>query len=72
MIFRITYRDDSGIHESIVVESTEWEALLKIKKEIPINSKFDVREIKQVNEAGVVSTKTIKKFKRPMTNSGKE
>lgn len=65
MIFKIIYRNDTGIHESIVVADSEFEGLLLVKKENPIDGKFDVKETTEITGSGVLSTKTIKVFKRP-------
>ncbi|MCM3005683.1 hypothetical protein [Priestia koreensis] len=69
MIFKIIYRNDIGVYESIVAAESELEALLIVKKENPIDGKFDIKEIMEVSGSGILSTKTIKSFKRPQEQS---
>ncbi|SHR09757.1 Uncharacterised protein [Mycobacteroides abscessus subsp. abscessus] len=66
MIYKIIYRNDTGVHECIVKEQSELHALLRIKKEkSAVGDKFDVKEVTEITGSGVLSTKTIKIFKRP-------
>lgn len=65
MIYKIIYRNDIGVYECIVAAESEFEALLLVKKENPIDGKFDVKEVTEITGSGVLSTKTIKIFKRP-------
>lgn len=65
MIFKITVRNEVGLHEYIVNCGSELEALLLVKKENPVDGKFDVKEVTVITGSGVLSTKTIKIFKRP-------
>lgn len=69
MFFKITYRNDIGVYESIVSAESEFEALLMVKKENPIDGKFDVKEVIEVSGSGILSSKTIKTFKRPQEQS---
>ncbi|SDM41707.1 hypothetical protein [Bacillus sp. OK048] len=65
MIYKIIYRDDDAIHESIVSAESEFQALLLVKKENPIDVKFDVNEVTEITGNGILSSKTIKRFKKP-------
>lgn len=69
MIYKIIYRTDSGIYESIIAAKSEFEALLMVKKENPIDGKFDVKEVTELPGNGILSSKTIKSFKRPQEQS---
>ncbi|MCM3323291.1 hypothetical protein [Cytobacillus kochii] len=69
MIYKIVYRNDTGVQECIVGAESELEALLLVKKENPIDGKFDVKEVIEISGSGIFSAKTIKSFKRPQEQS---
>ncbi len=69
MIFKITIRDDYGVQEYIVGAASELEALFLVKKEKNVGDKFDVKEVIEINGSGILSSKTIKSFKRPQEQS---